>query len=116
MNHEEILLDIAMMGEEPEKGLARKELKKVRYSSKALAEIYRNVLFRAPNTYPSSITGTAKEYLEQMKREAAKTRSDIVNIRLSAAERAELEKKAKEKGVSLSQYIRDALFEGKENA
>lgn len=113
MDHETVLLDIAMMGEEPEKGLARKELKKVRYSSKALTEIYRNVLFRAPNTYPSSITGTAKEYLEQMKREAAKTRSDIVNIRLSADERAELEKRAQENGISISQYIRNELF-GKE--
>lgn len=115
MNHEEILLDIAMTGEDPEKSLARKELKKARYSAKTLTEIYRNVLFRAPNTYPPSITDAAKKYLEQAKREAAKTRSDIVNIRLSAAERAELENRAKEKGISLSQYIRDVLFAGKEN-
>ena len=40
MDHKDVLYEVSIIGKEPEKGWAGKELKKARHSDRALTKIY----------------------------------------------------------------------------
>lgn len=56
-----------------------------------------------------------KAFIEAEMLQAENVKSDVLNIRISPKERRMLEEKAKNKQMSVSQYIRDILFADKEN-
>lgn len=114
MDHDTALQAIAMLGEEPEKSMAATEFKKTRYSTKALVSIYRLVLQQPGNAYSEKITSFAQKFLEKVDEDSAKRRRYIVNLRVSAEEKAELESYAQTNGETVSQYIRRVVF-GKED-
>lgn len=115
MDHRDILYEISVKGKEPENEWAKKELKKARHAERTLAKIYRSAVQQSSGVpYTDVVLSYMKEFLEQQERQAAFVKSDIINIRLSPSERQYIEQRANEQGVSVSQYIRNILFEKKE--
>lgn len=110
VDHDIALQGIAMLGEEPEKSMASAEFKKAYYSNKALTTIYRQVVQRPSHIYPEKIVTFAKTFLEKVDAEEQKKKREIINLRLSINEKAELEERANANNKSVSQYIREVLF------
>lgn len=114
MDHKDVLYEISIIGKEPEKEWARKELKKARHADRTLTKIYMAAVRQSSDvTYTDSVLSFMKEFLKNQEQQASLVKSDIINIRLSPSERANIEKCAAEQGVSVSQYIRSVLFKGK---
>lgn len=115
MDHKDVLYEVSIIGKEPEKEWAGKELKKARHSDRALTKIYMAAVRQSSGvTYTDSVLSFMKEFLKNQEQQASLVKSDIINIRLSPSERANIERRSAEQGVSVSQYIRSILFEKKE--